>query len=73
MILEPRETHDGGSLATNDGTETGLALDDGVRNTHLAAESGEEDDELDRVDVVGDHNEVGLLGLDETDDVLWSG
>ena len=74
--LDAREreggTHDGGSLATDDCAETGLALNDHVANAHLAAESGEEDDELDGVDVVGDDNEGRLLGLDEGDDVLRS-
>lgn len=35
--------------------------------THLAAESGQEDHQLNRVDVIGDENEGGLLVLDETD------
>ena len=50
--------------------EARLALDDDVRNAHLAAESGEEDDELDGVDVVRDDDEVRLLRLDERDDVV---
>lgn len=44
-------------------SETGLVLDDNVRDTHLAAESGDEDDELDGVDIVGNDDEVGLLSL----------
>jgi hypothetical protein len=40
------------------------------RDTHLAAESGEEDDKLDRVNIVGNDDEVGLLLLDETDNVV---
>ena len=54
----------------NHSAETGLALDDGVRHTHLAAESGEEDDELDRVDIVGDQDKRGLLVLNQADDVV---
>ena len=54
----------------DDRTETGLALDDNVGDTHLAAESGEEDNELDGVDVVGDQDERGLLVLDEADNVV---
>jgi hypothetical protein len=65
-----RRTYDGGGLAADNGTETGLALDDDVGDAHLAAEGGEEDDELNGVNVVGDDDEVGLLLLDETDDVL---
>ena len=61
---------DGSGLLVNDGTETGLALDDNVGDTHLAAEGGEEDNELDGVDVVGDQDERGLLVLDEADNVV---
>lgn len=57
-------------LLVDDGTETGLALDDGVGDTHLAAESRKEDDKLDRVNVVGDQDESRLLGLDEGDNVV---
>jgi len=70
--LDFTESENRGGLASDDGTETGLTLDDGVRDTHLAAESGEEDDEFDRVDIVGDDDEVGLLVLDEGDDVVQS-
>jgi hypothetical protein len=73
LSLDVSEREDGGGLAANDGTETGLTLDDGVGDTHLLAESGEEDDELDGVDVVGDDDEVGLLVLDERDDVVETG
>lgn len=60
----------GSSLLVNNGTEPGLALDYGVGNTHLAAESGEEDDELDGVDIVGDEDERSLFVLDETDNMV---
>lgn len=62
----------GGGLLVDDGTESGLVLDNDVGDSHLPAESGEEDDELDGVNVVGDDDEVGLLGLDEGDDVVES-
>lgn len=68
---EERGTYDGRGLASDDGTETSLALDDGVRDTHLAAESGKEDDELNRVNIIGDDDEVGLLLLNEGNDVLY--
>lgn len=54
----------------DDRAETGLTLDDGVGDTHLAAEGGEEDYELDGVDVVGDEDERCLLVLDEADNVV---
>lgn len=54
----------------DDCSETSLALDDGVRNTHLAAESGEEDNQLNGVDVVSNKDERGLLVLNETNNVV---
>jgi hypothetical protein len=42
------------------------------RDTHLPAESGEEDDELDRVNIVGNDNELSLLALDKGNDVVES-
>jgi len=57
-------------LFVDDGAKACLALDDGVRDAHLAAESRKEDDELDGVDVVCDDDERGFLGLDESDDVV---
>lgn len=54
----------------DDSSKTGLALHDDVGDTHLAAESGQEDDELNGVDIMGDDDERSLLGLDESDDVV---
>lgn len=57
-------------LLVDDSAESGLALDDGVGDAHLAAESGQEDDELDGVDIVGDEDERGLLVLDQANNVV---
>ena len=64
------ESEDGSGLLVDNGTETGLALDDNVGDTHLAAEGGEEDNQLNGVNVVGDQDERGLLVLDEADNVV---
>jgi len=69
-IFDLSQGKDSSSLLVDDSSETGLALDDSVWHTHLAAESGEEDDKLDRVDIVGNEDEAGLLVLNETDDVV---
>ena len=61
---------DGGGLLVDNRAETGLALDDDVGDTHLAAEGREEDDKLNGVNVIGDDNEGSLLGLDEGDRVV---
>jgi len=70
FALDFLDSDDSGGLLVNYSTETGLALDDDVRDTHLAAESGDEDDEFDRIDIVGNDDESGLLGLDEGNDVV---
>jgi len=54
----------------NDRAETGLALDDGVWDTHLAAESWKEDDQLNWVDIVGDEDEGSLLVLDQANNMV---
>lgn len=54
----------------DDSSETSLALDDGIRDAHLAAESGKEDDELNGVDIVGDEDERSLLVLNEANNVV---
>ena len=61
---------DGGGLLVDDRAETGLALDDDVGDAHLAAQGGEEDDELDGVNIVSDDDERRLLGLNESDAVV---
>jgi len=66
------ESEDGSSLLVNDRTETSLALDYGVWDTHLAAESGEEDDKLNWVNIVGDEDQRSLLVLNQTNDVVQS-
>jgi len=60
----------GGSLLVHNSSETGLALDDRVRDAHLSAQSREEDDKLDGVHIVRDEHESGLLGLDQSNDMV---
>ena len=61
---------DGGGLLVDDRAETRLAFDNNVWDTHLAAKRGEEDNELDGVDIVGDDDERRLLGLNESNAVV---
>lgn len=72
LVLRPDfgDSNGGGSLLAGHQPEPGLALDDNVRDTHLPAESGEEDNELNGVNVVGNDNELSLLGLDEGNNVV---
>ena len=57
-------------LLVDDSSETSLALNNSVWDTHLTAESWEVDDELDWVNIVGDEDESSLLGLDQSNDVV---
>jgi len=54
----------------DDGAESGLALDDGIGDAHLAAESGKEDNQLNGVDIVGDEDEGSLLVLNQANNVV---
>lgn len=57
-------------LLVDDSSQTGLALHNGEGDTHLTAESRQEDDELNRVDIVGDQDQGGLLVLNQANDVV---
>lgn len=70
LLLHILESKDSGGLLVHNAAETGLALHNDVGDTHLAAESGEEDDELNGVDIIGDDNERCLLCLNEGDDMV---
>ena len=54
----------------DDSAKTGLALHNSVGDTHLLAERRKEDDELNRLDIVGDEDERSLLVLDKTNNVV---
>lgn len=49
----------------NDSAETSFALHNDIRNTHLATEGGQEDDELYRVNIMSDDDKSSLLSLYE--------
>ncbi len=53
-----------------EGAEAALALDDGEGDAHLAAEGGEPHNQLNRINVVSDEDQLGLLLLNEGGDVL---
>jgi len=64
------EGNGGGGLLVDEGTQTGLALDDAVGDTQFATKGREPDDQFDGVDVVGDDDELGLFGFNEGGDVV---
>jgi hypothetical protein len=49
----------------HNGPKAGFALHNDVGNAHLSAKGREVDNELNRIDVVGDDDQGGLLGLSE--------
>lgn len=69
LLLNLSESKAGSGLLVDEGTESGLSLNEAVRNIVLSAESRKVENELDGVDVVGDDNELGLSVLDEGGDV----
>ena len=58
------------NLLVYNSSEPCLALDDSVRDTHLSAKGGQEDDELNRLNIVGDQDQRGLLVLNQADHVV---
>jgi len=70
LALDLLDSKNSGSLLVDYCAETSLALNNDVGDTHLAAESGKEDDELNRVNIVGNDDEGGLLGFNESNNVV---
>ena len=58
------------SFLVNDSTETSFAFHNDIRNTHLATEGRQEDDELDGVNIMSDDDESSLLGLDKSNNMI---
>lgn len=57
-------------LLVNNSSKTSLTLNNSVRDTHLAAKSGQEDNQLNGVNVVSNQDKGSLLVLDEADNVV---
>jgi len=70
LALDFLEGDDSRGLLVDHSAKTGLALDDNVGYSHLTTESGEEDDELNGVNIVGNDNKSSFLGFDERDDMV---
>ena len=58
------------SLHVDELAEVGLAADKAEGNALLSAERGQVHDDLERVDVVGNHDKLGLVLFDESGDVV---
>ena len=57
-------------LLVDDSSETSLALDDGVGDTHLAAKRGQENNQLNGIDIIGNQNQGSLLVLNQAYNVV---
>ena len=70
LLADLSESDASGGLLVDKLAEASLALDEGVGDTLLSAEGGEEDEELDGVNIVSHHNELGLTLLNELSHVV---
>lgn len=70
LLADLSQGNDGGSLLVDELAEACLTLDEGVGDTLLSAESGQEDEELNGVNVVGHDDKLGLALLNELGDVV---
>jgi len=70
FALNILEGDNGSCLLVHNRAQTSLALHNNIRHTHLAAESRDEDNELNGVDVVRDDDEGRFFGLNEGNTVV---
>jgi len=70
FLIDIHHSDGGGSLLSDEKSESGLALDDGVWHAHLSAEGREPDDDLNGINIMGDHNELRLFLLNQSGDVV---
>ena len=70
LALHLGEGDAGGGLEVDELAEVGLAADEAEGDTLLSAESGQMDDDLNGVDVVGDHDKLSLTLLNESSHVV---
>ena len=72
MVLAPHflKSDHSRRFLVNDSAETSFAFYNDIRNTHLATEGGQEDDELDGVNIMSDDNKSSLLGLDKSNNMI---
>lgn len=70
LLADLSKSDASGGLLVDELAEACLALDEGVGDALLSAESGQEDEELDGVNIVSHHNELSLALLDELGHVV---
>lgn len=70
VLLDISDSNARGGLLVDEETKTSLALDNAERNVELTAESREEDDEFNGVNIMSNDNELSLAGLNEVSNVV---
>ena len=70
LLADLSESDAGGSLRVDELAEACLTLDEGEGDALLSAESGEESEELNGVNIVSHNNELGLALLNELGNVV---
>ncbi len=70
LLVDFSESNSGSSLHVDKFAEVGLATDEAVRNVLTSAKGGQVDNSLNGVNVVSDHNELGLALLNEGGNVV---
>ena len=70
LALDVLNGQDRSGLLVDNFSKAGLALDDDVGNTHLSAEGWEVDNKFNWVDIMGDDDQRGLLGLNQSNGMV---
>jgi len=70
FALDVLEGHNSGCLLMDHSTKTSLALDNDIRNTHLAAKGRQENNKLDGINIMSNDNERSLLGLNQGNNMV---
>ena len=70
LALDVLNGQDCSGLLVDNFSKAGLALDDDVGNTHLSAEGREVDNKFNWVDIMGDDDQRGLLGLNQSNGMV---
>lgn len=64
------DSNTGGSLLVNESSQTGLTLNNGIRNTNLLAERWKEYNKFNWINIIGNQNELWLLVFNKGNNVL---
>jgi hypothetical protein len=64
------QSDSGAGLAVNNLSQTSLALHNAIRNLKATAQSGQEQNDLKRINIVRNYNQTGFLLFDQLGDVV---